>query len=257
MQFERYVAIGDSQSEGLNDHDGTGGYRGWADRFAGHLATVNPSVRYANLAVRGKLSRQILEEQLEPALALKPDLVSVMAGLNDTLRSSFVLEDTVANLETMIAALCEAGAHFITNTYPDIGRIAPVARRLVPRITAYNAAIRSVGQRHGATVVDFEASDEAVDRRIWSDDRIHANALGHERMAFAFAQALDLPGLDEAGLTPLPTMPSSGPVATLVSEAKFVRTFLVPWLVRRARGRSSGDGITAKRPELMPVELSG
>lgn len=253
MRFERYVAIGDSQSEGLNDHDGQGGFRGWADRFAEHLATVNPSIAYANLAVRGKLSRQIRDEQLQPALSLNPDLVSVMGGLNDVLRSSFVLEETAGHMDAMIGALSASGAHVITNTFPDIGRIAPVARRLVPRVLAYNAAIREIGSRHGATVVEFEASDEAVDRRIWSDDRIHANALGHERMAFAFARALGVPGLTEDHLTPLPPEPMSGRLSAARSEAQFVRTFLVPWMIRRLRGRSSGDGITAKRPELLPV----
>lgn len=253
MHVERYVAMGDSQSEGLNDHDGNGGFRGWADRFAEHLARHNPAMTYANLAIRGKLTRQMREEQLEPALALEPDLVSLMAGLNDVLRTGFDLEATAGNIDHMIAALTAQGAHVVTNTFPNIGRIAPMATRLVPRVRALNEAIREIGTRHGATVVDFEPSEEAVDRRIWSEDRIHANHLGHERIAFAFAREIGLSSATEDELTPLPDLPARSIVGTVIAEAQFLRAFAVPWIVRRARGRSSGDGLTPKRPALEPV----
>lgn len=256
-RFERYVALGDSQSEGMNDHDGVGGFRGWADRFAEHLAVHNPGLMYANLAVRGKLSRQVRDEQLEPALALEPDLVSVMAGLNDVMRSSFDLDETVENLDFMVRTFRATGAQVVQNTFPNIAKIAPIASRLTPRVVALNQAIREIGERHGALVLDFEPSDEAVDRRLWSDDRLHANSFGHERIAFAFAQGIGLPGLSAEQLTPLPDLLPATFARTVASEARFVRTFLIPWLVRRARGRSSGDGITAKRPQLTPVIAAG
>jgi lysophospholipase L1-like esterase len=251
--FHRYVAIGDSQSEGLNDHDGQGGFRGWADRFAEHLAHRNPDLTYANLAVRGKLSGQIRAEQLEPALALGPDIVTVMAGLNDVLRKTFSLAQTADNLEAMVSALTASGAHVVINTFPNIGKVAPIAAKLMPRVGPLNQAIRDMGARHGATVVDFEGSEEAVDRRLWSEDRIHANAFGHERIAFAFAQQLGVAAHSEEDLAPLPELAPRSAAATAWSEVQFLRTFAVPWIVRRVRGRSSGDGISAKRPELTPV----
>src|ERR671928_2060591 len=108
--FKRYVAIGDSTTEGLDDPYPDGGFRGFADRLAGDLALVEPELRYANLAVRGRLARQIREQQLEPALALEPDLASVVAGLNDTLRGDFDLDATAEAVEAMLVALTEAGA---------------------------------------------------------------------------------------------------------------------------------------------------
>jgi lysophospholipase L1-like esterase len=68
MSFERYVAIGDSTTEGLDDpYPGGAGYRGWADRLAGRLAELQPDLRYANLVIRGRLAAQVHAEQLELA----------------------------------------------------------------------------------------------------------------------------------------------------------------------------------------------
>ena len=87
--FQRYVAIGDSTVEGLDDPDGRGGYRGWADRLAQRLAAAQGSVLYANLAIRGRTTRQIRREQLDAAVAMQPDLVAVVSGTNDLLRPRF------------------------------------------------------------------------------------------------------------------------------------------------------------------------
>src|SRR3954466_9574620 len=85
--FHRYVALGDSGTEGVGDEPHPdGSERGWADRLAAILAEKNPQLLYAHLAVRGRLTAQIHEEQLGPALALEPDLATVMAGLNDIIR---------------------------------------------------------------------------------------------------------------------------------------------------------------------------
>ena len=85
-EYLRYVAMGDSQTEGVGDGDDVTGLRGWADRLAERLAIGNPGLQYANLAVRGRLAAQVHTEQLGPALALRPDLATVFAGVNDLLR---------------------------------------------------------------------------------------------------------------------------------------------------------------------------
>src|SRR6188508_2638351 len=99
--YERYVAIGDSTSEGLDDPDGQGGYRGWANRLAERIAAQQGHLLYANLAIRGRTTRQIREEQLAPALAMRPDLSTVVAGTNDVLRRRFEPEVFGADLELM------------------------------------------------------------------------------------------------------------------------------------------------------------
>ena len=252
MQVARYVALGDSQTEGLLDPDGRGGYRGWADRFAELLATGDPHVAYANLAVRGKLIGEIHAEQLAAALELRPDLATVMGGLNDLLRPGFDPDAAVAHLDAMLAALREAGATVLTNTFPALEQIAPVLRRLAPRVQAFNEGIREVAARRGALLVDFAARGVGTDPRIWSPDRIHANPVGHALIAAAFADTLGRPG-HESWSDPQPARAPLSVVRRVGTEAGWVGTTVVPWLLRRARGRSSGDGITAKRPRLLPV----
>jgi uncharacterized protein (DUF952 family)/lysophospholipase L1-like esterase len=253
VHFERYVAIGDSQTEGLNDPDGRGRFRGWADRFAGLLTVPNPHLQYANLAVRGRLLGGIRHEQLAPALAMQPDLATVMGGLNDLMRPSVDLDVLAEHLDTMLGALREAGTTVLTNTFPDPSTIAPLFRRLAPRVAGYNARIRAVAAAHGALLVDFAAHGVGTDLRIWSPDRIHANSLGHTTIAAAFADTLGLAGFGY-WTDPLPTAAQISALRRTGRELKWLGRDVAPWLLRRARGRSSGDGIMAKRPRLVPVE---
>ncbi|MBT3149355.1 SGNH/GDSL hydrolase family protein [Streptomyces sp. CHD11] len=255
--YLRYVALGDSQTEGLGDGDESAGLRGFADRLAEQLARIEPGLHYANLAVRGRVAAQIHAEQLAPALALKPDLATVVAGVNDLLRPRFDAGEVAAHLETMFAALTAQGVHVATITIPDPARISPLARPLVPRVTALNQHIRQAARRHGVTVAETALHPVAGDARLWSTDRLHASTLGHQRIAAALAHALHLPGSDDTWTHPLPpALRSTGRQAT-AAELRWAAGFLGPWLVRRLRGRSSGDGRTAKRPHLLPVRAEG
>ncbi|MCX5609818.1 MULTISPECIES: SGNH/GDSL hydrolase family protein [unclassified Streptomyces] len=252
-EYLRYVALGDSQTEGIGDGDDTIGLRGFADRLAEHLAAVNPGLRYANLAVRGRLAGQVRAEQLAPALALRPDLVSVVAGVNDLLRPRFDAVEVAGHLEEMFAAFTAAGAHVVTVTVPDLGEIAPLARPLGSRVSGLNHHIRAAAARHGVTVAEIGPQPVATDRRLWSADRLHVSPVGHERIAAALAEALRLPGSDDSWTLPLPPLAAPGPLQAAGAELRWVAGFLGPWIGRRLRGRSSGDGRTAKRPELLPL----
>lgn len=252
MRFERYVALGDSQTEGLNDPDGRGGFRGWADRFAVLLLGNSPHLQYANLAVRGRLMGAIRAEQLEPALAMEPDLVTVMGGLNDLMRPGVDLDTVAGDLDAIISAARAAGATVLTNTFPDPTPIAPLFRRLAPRVAGYNARIRAVAAAHGALLVDVAERAVAGDLRIWSGDRLHANPFGHSLIAAAFADTLGFGGLDHWRV-PLPATAPPGRLRRAAGELRWLGRDVTPWMVRRLAGRSSGDGISAKRPRLLPV----
>ncbi|MFI5672530.1 SGNH/GDSL hydrolase family protein [Streptomyces sp. NPDC051704] len=249
--YLRYVALGDSQTEGLGDGDDTTGLRGLADRLAEHLARHSPGLRYANLAVRGRLAGQVRAEQLAPALALRPDLATVVAGVNDILRPRFDAEEVAGHLEAMFGALTGQGARVLTMTFPDLARITPLARPLSPRVSELNDRIRTAAARQGVVVVETGHHPVVTDPRLWSADRLHAGPLGHERIAAALAYALGLPGSDDSWTHPLP--PDGAPRSTVAAELRWAAAFLGPWLGRRLRGRSSGDARTAKRPELLPV----
>lgn len=255
-EYLRYVALGDSQTEGLGDGDDTVGLRGFADRFAEHLVTVNPGLQYANLGVRGRLAGQVRAEQLEPALALRPDLVTVVAGVNDLLRPRFSAAEVAGHLEEMFAALTAAGAHVVTLTFPDVGKIAPLARPLRSRVLDLNTGIRAAAARHGVTVAETAAPPVTTDPRLWTTDRLHASPLGHERIAAALAHAIHLPGSTDAWTHPLPPRVLPTRRQTAAAELRWATAFLGPWLGRRLRGRSSGDGRTAKRPQLLPLNTT-
>ncbi|MFC6084472.1 SGNH/GDSL hydrolase family protein [Sphaerisporangium aureirubrum] len=253
MGYLRYVAVGDSQTEGLNDGDETAGYRGWADRLAEMLAVGEPEFRYANLAIRGRVAARVRAEQTEAALAMEPDLVTVMAGMNDLIRPGFDARAVAAELEAMLAAFTASGARVVTFTYPDVGQIAPLVRRLRPRVLALNDHVRDAAHRHGALLVDTFPHQVTTDPRLWSPDRLHAAPLGHARIAAAVAHTLGLPGSDPTWSDPLPFLPPTPSWRRARAELTWAASFLGPWAVRRVRGRSSGDGRAPKRPALSPV----
>ncbi|MGH3365230.1 MAG: SGNH/GDSL hydrolase family protein, partial [Nocardioidaceae bacterium] len=120
----RYVAIGDSTVEGLEDPGPDGVYVGWADRLARHLRTAHPDLAYANLAVRGMTAREVRTTQLDRALSLRPDIAVVVAGVNDVLRPRFDREALREDLLAMHAALHDAGARVASFTMPDMARVA-------------------------------------------------------------------------------------------------------------------------------------
>lgn len=258
MSFSRYVAIGDSSTEGLEDPDGRGGYRGWADRFAEHVAAAQAEpLLYANLAVRGRKTRQLLDEQLAPALAMRPDLATVFSGTNDIIRSNFDLDAVMADLAAIQRALRSTGATVLTITMPDLSEVAPLARRVRPRLAAFNAAVKALSAQTGVLVLDAAAHPLAVDPRLWHEDRLHANSEGHARIAEGLAHTLGLPGFDDAWTRPLSAAPRRSRATAVVRDLHWATTYLTPWLLRRLMGRSSGDHIAPKRPALAPVERTG
>jgi lysophospholipase L1-like esterase len=256
MPFSRYVALGDSTTEGLDDPapDG-GGFLGFADRLAARLARETPDLLYANLAIRGRKASQIRAEQLGPALAMRPDLATVVGGVNDILRPRVDLPRVLGEVEAMVSALRDAGATVVAMTYPDPTRVMPAARPARGRVLAFNVALRDIAARRGAVLLDLE-QDAIVDARLWADDRLHASAAGHARIAHATAQALGIEP-DEDPWTPLPPVEPLRRAQAMARDAAWAGRYMAPWILRRLRRRSSGDGIAAKRPELAPVAAAG
>lgn len=249
MVWKRYVAIGDSFTEGLGDPDPAvpGGWRGWADRTAEHLSD-EPGFRYANIAIRGRLLGQIIEEQVPRALELTPDLVSMSGGGNDLLRPGADLDALAALLEDAVVRLRGAGADVVLFTGVDPVD-SPVIRRTRGRVAIFNENLRGIAARHGARVVDQWCAPVMRDWRLWSADRLHMSPEGHRRVALGVLEALGLP-IEENWRAPLRPLPELGRGARMLRDTRWAREYLGPWVGRRLRGRSSGETITAKRPDL-------
>lgn len=247
VRFDRYVALGDSFTEGVGDHDPARphGLCGWADRVA--LALDHPDFGYANLAIRGRKLHPILAEQIEPALALEPDLVTIYGGANDVLRPKVDLDDLVAAYDLALGRLVAAGAHVVTFTAFDPGE-SKVFAPLRGRFAIYSELVREVADRHGATIVDFWRLREYRDVRMWDPDRMHMSSAGHQRMAIAVLDALEV----EHDLEPLPLVdpPQRSLPQQAAHQARWVGTHALPWISRRLRGTSSGDGLSPRFPAL-------
>jgi lysophospholipase L1-like esterase len=251
--FRRYVALGDSFTEGVGDPDPTrpNGLRGWADRVAEVLARRSPDARYANLAIRGRLLGPILDEQLRPALALRPDLVTIYAGGNDLMRPGVDLDALAERHDAAVGELAATGARVLVWTGFDLGW-APVFGRLRGRVAIYNELVREIADRRSASVVDFWRLREYRDPRMWDEDRMHMSPAGHQRMAIEVLDTLCVP--HDLQALPLPERP----VLTRAEERRaaydWARGFALPWVKRRLTGTSSGDGVLPQRPALAPID---
>ena len=245
------VALGDSFTEGMSDLLPDGTYRGWADLLATRLATRTPGFRYANLAVRGKLIGQILDEQVPVAAALQPDVITLVGGLNDALRPRCDLRRVCDRLEEAVERLAPACKHLVLMRSP--GRHGPVLERVRPRMEALFSCVDDLAARHGALVVDLYGAPVLGDPRLWDEDRLHLTGEGHRRVAEAVWQTL---GYEPASdwRAPLPPPEPVGWTARRLADLRFTRRHLLPWVGRRLTGRSSGDGRSPKRPHLLPYE---
>ena len=246
--WTRYVAIGDSFTEGIGDPEphSPGGHRGWADRVAEVLSAQSTDFAYANLAIRGRLLQQISDEQVDPALALNPDLITVSAGGNDIIRPGTDPDDVAQRFEDMVMRLRRDGATVVMFNGPDIG-MTPVLRRVRGKVAIYNENLRAIAQRHDAIVADMWALRELGDPRMWAPDRLHFSPIGHHTIARMVLDALNV----ENGLDPLnpEPMPQRSWRQARVEDVVWAREHFVPWVLRRVRGKSSGDEVRPKRPD--------
>jgi hypothetical protein len=119
--------------------------------------------------------------------------------------------------------------------------------------------VRRTAEDAGALVVDVGSVPALQDRRLWNEDRLHLAPEGHARVAAAVLEVLGVTDPDLLGgppgwwREPLVAGVRPGRRADLVADVRWVRRHLAPWVLRRLRGRSSGDGLSPKHLELVDV----
>ena len=253
MGYKRFVALGDSCTEGLHDlYPDSKQYRGWADLAAATFAAAEPQFRYANLGVRGRRLDQIIVEQIPTALDLRPDLVVLFGGANDVLTRSFRADVVAQRVDAAVRILTRAVPTVAVFTLSDVSNRLPGLFRVRPRIEALNHAIRTAARAHGAHLVELWGED-VHDLRYFGPDRLHLSEPGHRRLAAHLLNRMNV-AFDPQWLAPLPGEPLR---PGLRGHARWVWQEVLPVAATRTRnwfvGRSPGDGFVPKRPELLPV----
>jgi lysophospholipase L1-like esterase len=252
--FHSYVAIGDSFTEGVGDDLPGGGVRGWADLVAlgfAAAALAGESFRYANLAIRGRKLAPLLTEQLQPALALKPDLLSLNGGGNDIMRPRVAIADVARMLEDAVDTAVAAGVHVLLVSGANPSAHVPLGALVRARGEQLAEAIRVHQPRDSVTFVDNWGDAGLGDIRYWSADRLHLNPLGHARVASNVLTAFGVLVPPEWGVDEVAAAPA-GPRSR--NTAAYYRQFVLPWVGRRLTGRSSGDGRAPKIATLETVD---
>ncbi|SEC31203.1 Lysophospholipase L1 [Streptomyces misionensis] len=240
--YASLVAVGDSFTEGMSDLLPDGSYRGWADLLAARMAADAPGFRYANLAVRGKLIGQIVDEQVDVAAAMNADVVTLVGGLNDALRPKCDMGRVRGLLTEAVERLAPSCEQLVLMRSP--GRRGPVLERFRPRMEELFACVDELAAKHGALVVDLYGAPALGDPRLWDVDRLHLTGEGHRRVAEAVGQTLGYEPLDAQWHAPLPAAVPPAWLTRRVADVRFARRHLLPWIGRRLTGRSSGDGRT-------------
>lgn len=236
-----------------------GQYRGWADRVADVMAANQPGFQYSNLAIRGKLLQQVIDEQLEPALAQvidKTTLISFHAGANDVIRPKYNPNVTLPLYAQAARTVAASGATVMLFTVlEDSGSEGRLAQSWQLRFRDFNNNVRAVAEEIGAILCDANGEESFKDPRFLAFDRLHLNPMGHDRVAQAVLERIDLP-FDPTWHHPLPPQETTGKVIKTFIAAAWFATFALPWMWRRARGKSSGDGRTCKYPHPINWPLS-
>lgn len=258
--MKKYLALGDSFTEGVGDEDllRPNQVRGWADRTAEVLCAHG--WEYANLAIRGKKIRQVINEQLDVGLSLAPDLVSIYAGGNDILRPKADLDALMRGYEGMVRRFTEAGSTVLLFTGFDTVD-SPLFSKTRPRTAIYNEKIREIADAHGALIADYWRWREFSDIRYWAVDRLHMSAAGHTLMASKVLDVLGKNHVTEANWSSQITLPAlqSLPVNSRGEQLKedlgWAKEHLGPWIKRRLTGTSSGDTLQPKYPDYIHLSV--
>jgi lysophospholipase L1-like esterase len=251
MAFQRLIVCGDSYSEGMTDEVIDGKYRGWADRVADVMADARPDFTYVNLAIRGKLLPQVVEHQVPVALTFvtgKDTLITFHAGANDALRPGYQPSIAIPLYQEAVRLIAKSGATVMLFTVLErTGNKGKGAELWEKRFSEFNRGVREVGAEVGAIVVDANQESFFSDRRFLAFDRLHLNSDGHNRCAQAVLERLNLP-FDPAWRTPLPPAKKTPWIVEKGFTVAWVAIFVLPWIMRRLQGKSSGDGRSAKYP---------
>ena len=251
-----FVALGDSFTEGVGDRDPRlpNGVRGWADRVAEKLAKAEPGWEYANLAIRSKRLRHVVAEQLEPAVAMEPSLVSLYAGGNDVLDPGTDIDLLMRDYESLVAKLSVTGATLVLFTGFDV-KVSALLEPFKRRNAVYNRRVREIAARYEAVLIDYWALDAFRDPRMWDSDRLHMSKAGHKYLAGQVLDQLGVPHKFRPEDWPAPA--KSGIRDWERQQRRWILDWVLPLIGRKLRGVTLGDELTPRWPAAIVVPHKG
>jgi lysophospholipase L1-like esterase len=189
-----YVALGDSFSAGHGSLSEEGDP--WPDRLAACLRKANPNLSYRNLAVDGATSAEVLD-QVPRAIAMEPDLITVICGANDVLKTTRPDIDGYEERLGQIFEQLRAGAPeaaIVTTTAPETWRFMGLRRRTKARIgkalEKINDATPRIAERHGVLCLSVNGHPALLDPASYAADGLHPSDLGNRVVTRELGRAL-------------------------------------------------------------------
>jgi lysophospholipase L1-like esterase len=188
-----FVALGDSFTAGRDSIDA----ERWADLLAAGMRRVNPVLRYANLAVDGATSAEVLDEQVGPALALEPDFATIVCGANDVLLATRPdVAGYAERFDQILRRLREGAprAALVTATAPEGWQFMDLRprteARLVTATTELNDVTRATAARYDVLCLPVAGHPALRDPATFSADGLHPSTAGHQMVARETAEFL-------------------------------------------------------------------
>lgn len=245
----KIVCLGDSVT-GIYYH--TGGRRAYPEMVALGLKRIDPDAQITliNAGISGHTTANGLARLQTDVLDHKPDLVTVMFGLNDMKRVP--LADFQANLKTIIERCRGIGAEVLLCT-PN--GVIDTADRPRTKLAEYNQAMQEVGRQTKTPVCDVYAAYEALRAsdplafRLLCSDEIHPNMAGHKLTAETICRTITgkKVSLTDAG----PPDPALARTRQLLRDRKPIHVLAMPpydgWIAAALQAANSDAKIEVTR----------
>jgi phosphatidylinositol alpha 1,6-mannosyltransferase len=129
----------------------------------------------------------------------------------------------------------------------------PASRLFETRFAGFADGLRDVARDCGAMLLDVRTRPELVDPAMWAEDRVHLNSAGHRVLAYEAAHMLGVRDASELGALEQSVHDDDGAADRHLGNPEWIVQHAAPWIVRRVRGRTAGDGRIPKHDALIWV----
>src|SRR5579871_25699 len=198
----RVLFQGDSVTDfGRSRSDDTDLGSGYAMMAAASFAAQYPQrpVEFLNRGIGGDRVRDLRARWEKDCLALRPDCVSILIGINDTWRrydsnDSTTVEAFVATYRAILDAATAQGIRIII-CEPFLLSVSPQQMAWREDLDPKIAAVRQLAQEYHAWFIPLDGvfAQAAAQRepRFWAPDGVHPSPAGHALIARAWLKTFE------------------------------------------------------------------